>query len=188
MRSADSFNDLYEFLHLKSLALTHWGRDKMDAISQTTFSSAFSWMKMFEISVKISLKFVPKGAINNIPALVQIMAWSRSGDKPLFEPMMVGLLTQIYVTRPQWVKYLSMYGQDVLCGIFKGTYGTPHKISSAYCINNQTIEERTHNPYRGLQRQNNHKQNKRNTNGQQKWPPPGRSTRWPTTICNNNQV
>ena len=28
--------------------LTHWGRDKMDAISQTTFSSAFSWMKMFE--------------------------------------------------------------------------------------------------------------------------------------------
>ena len=28
--------------------LTHWGRDKMDAISQTTLSSAFSWMKMFE--------------------------------------------------------------------------------------------------------------------------------------------
>ena len=28
--------------------LTHWGRDKMDAISQTTFSNAFSWMKMHE--------------------------------------------------------------------------------------------------------------------------------------------
>ena len=41
------------------------------------------------ISIKISLKFVPKGPINNIPALVQIMAWRRSGDKPLFEPMMV---------------------------------------------------------------------------------------------------
>ena len=27
--------------------LTHWDRDKMDAISQTTFPSAFSWMKMF---------------------------------------------------------------------------------------------------------------------------------------------
>ena len=27
--------------------LTHWGRDEMDAISQTTFSSAFSRMKMF---------------------------------------------------------------------------------------------------------------------------------------------
>ena len=28
--------------------LTHWGPDKIDAISQTTFSNAFSWMKMKE--------------------------------------------------------------------------------------------------------------------------------------------
>ena len=55
------------------------------------------------ISIKISLKFVPKGPINNIPALVQIMAWRRSGDKPLSEPMMVTLPTHICVTRPQWV-------------------------------------------------------------------------------------
>ena len=34
-------------------SLTHWGRDKMDAISQTTFSSAFSWMKMFEFRINI---------------------------------------------------------------------------------------------------------------------------------------
>ena len=32
--------------------LTHWGRDKMDAISQTAFSNAFSWMKMFEYRLK----------------------------------------------------------------------------------------------------------------------------------------
>ena len=32
--------------------LTHWGRDKMAAISQTTFSSAFSWMKMFDFWIK----------------------------------------------------------------------------------------------------------------------------------------
>ena len=56
------------------------------------------------ISIKISLKFVPKGPINNIPALVQIMAWRRPGDKPLPEPMMVSLPTHICVTRPQWVK------------------------------------------------------------------------------------
>ena len=47
------------------------------------------------ISIKISLKFVPKGPINNIPALVQIMAWRRSGNKPLSEPMMVSLLTHV---------------------------------------------------------------------------------------------
>ena len=55
------------------------------------------------ISINISLKFVPKGLINNIPSLVQIMAWRRPGDKPLSEPMMVNLLTHISVTRPQWV-------------------------------------------------------------------------------------
>ena len=33
--------------------LTHWGRDKMAAISQTTFSNAFSWMKMYEFRLKI---------------------------------------------------------------------------------------------------------------------------------------
>ena len=55
------------------------------------------------IQIKISLKFVPGGPINNIPALVQIMAWRRPGDKPLSEPMMVGLPTHICVARPQWV-------------------------------------------------------------------------------------
>ena len=55
------------------------------------------------ILIKISLKFVPKGQINNIPALVQIMAWRRPGDKPLSEPMMVNLLTHICFNRPQWV-------------------------------------------------------------------------------------
>ena len=56
------------------------------------------------ISMKISLKFVPNGSINDIPALVQIMAWRRPGDKPLSEPIMIILLTHICVTRPQWVK------------------------------------------------------------------------------------
>ena len=54
-------------------------------------------------SIKFSLKYVPKGPINNVPALVQIMAWRRPGDKPLSEPMMISLLTHICVTRPQWV-------------------------------------------------------------------------------------
>ena len=40
------------------------------------------------ISLKIWLKFVPKGPINNNPALVWIMAWRRPGDKPLLEPML----------------------------------------------------------------------------------------------------
>ena len=60
------------------------------------------------ISTKNSLKFVPKGLINNILALVLIMAWCRPGNKPLSEPMLVRSLTHICVTQPQWVKELDV--------------------------------------------------------------------------------
>ena len=75
------------------------GRHFPDDIFKWIFLNGNVW-----IAIKISLKFVPKGSVNNIPPLVQIMAWRRPGDKPLFEPMMVNLLTHMCVTRPQWVK------------------------------------------------------------------------------------
>ena len=37
----------------------------------------------------ISLKFVPMSPYGNTPALVQVMAWYRPGDRPLPEPMYV---------------------------------------------------------------------------------------------------
>ena len=40
------------------------------------------------ILIKISLKFVPKGVIDNNQALVEIMAWRRIGANPLSEPML----------------------------------------------------------------------------------------------------
>ena len=116
--------------------LTLWHLNKMADILQVELSKVFSGMKMFELQfntlrprrneqhfaddifkhiffnenvwilIKISLKFVPKGPINNIPTLVQIMAWRRPGDKPLSGPMRVILLMHISVTRPQWVKFM----------------------------------------------------------------------------------
>ena len=72
------------------------------------------------IPVIISLKYVSKGPIINIPALVQIMAWRRSGDNPLSEPMIVDLPTHICVTRTQWVintrKKRPVFWCSVLCG------------------------------------------------------------------------
>ena len=38
-------------------------------------------------TIQISLKFVQMSPIHNMPALVQVMAWRRTGDKPLSEPM-----------------------------------------------------------------------------------------------------
>ena len=77
----------------------------MAAIFQATF---LIWILLNEsvwISIEISMKFVPKGPINNILALVQIMAWRRTDDNStLSEPMMVRLPRYICITRPQWVK------------------------------------------------------------------------------------
>ena len=56
------------------------------------------------IWINISLKFILRDPLNNIPSLIQIMAWPRPGEKTLSEPMMIKLPTQICVTRPQWVK------------------------------------------------------------------------------------
>ena len=67
------------------------------------------------IFIKISLKFVPRGPINNIPSLVYIMAWRLPGDKALSEPMMLSVLTQICITRPQWVKMMALQGNP---GVF----------------------------------------------------------------------
>ena len=53
-------------------------------------------MQLLEtVRIKVSLKFVRKGPINDTPALVQIMAWRRTGDKPLSYPMMVSLPTYV---------------------------------------------------------------------------------------------
>ena len=70
--------------------------------ADVTFNRIFE-NENVRLSIKFSLKFVPKGPINSIPALVQIMAWCRPGGKPLSEPMMENLLTHICVARPQWV-------------------------------------------------------------------------------------
>ena len=87
--------------HLNTLRPILNGRHFPDDIFIFIFLNENVW-----ISVKISLKFVPKGPINNIPALIQIMAWRRPGDKPLSEAMLVSLLTHICVTRPRWVNII----------------------------------------------------------------------------------
>ena len=75
----------------------------MAAFFPDIFKSIF-FNENVQILIKISLTFVPKAPINNIPTLVQIMAWRRPGAKPLSEPMMVNLLSHICITRPQWIK------------------------------------------------------------------------------------
>ena len=89
---------MYYFHALKTLSLRQDGCHFADDIFTCIFFNEYCC-----ILIKFSLKYVRKGPIDNNPALVQIMAWCRSGHKPLSEPMMVILLMHICVTRPQWV-------------------------------------------------------------------------------------
>ena len=66
------------------------GRHIADNIFKRFFLIENIW-----IPIKISLKYVPKGPINNIPALVQIMAWRHSGEKPLSESMLSLVLNEL---------------------------------------------------------------------------------------------
>ena len=98
------------------------GRHFPDDIFKCIFFNENIW-----IPIQISMKFVPKGPINNIPALVRIMAWRRPGDKPLSEPMMARVPTRICVTRPQWVKLAFQWIMDTgfhisLCTVINETY------------------------------------------------------------------
>ena len=87
-----------------SSGLIYWGQNKMDTIFHTTFSNAFSWLKMYEFQLRFHWSLFLRVQLTISPASVQIMAWSRPGDKPLSEPMMVSLQTHICVIWPPWVK------------------------------------------------------------------------------------
>ena len=93
----------WKYVIQKNQILTHWGRDKMDAISQRTFPRAFSLMLFVVFWLYFHWNIFARVKLTIKSAMVQLMAWRRSGDKPLSEPMMVSLLTHICVTRPQWV-------------------------------------------------------------------------------------
>ena len=79
---------VYCEITLKILFNTLGPRQHGRHIVDDTFKRIFL-NETVRISIKISLKSVPKGPINNIPTLVQMMAWHRPGDKPLSELMMI---------------------------------------------------------------------------------------------------
>ena len=112
MLISDNYNAIFNMFN--TLKPRQNGRRFADEILKWIFVNENVW-----VPIKISPKFVPKGPINNIPALVQIMASRRPCDKPLSEPMMVRLTTHICVTRPQWVNMFKRFNINhlTLCAI-----------------------------------------------------------------------
>ena len=60
------------------------GRHFADGIFKNVYMN-----EKFCILIRISMKFIPRGLIDNKQALVPVMAWRRTGDKPLSEPILI---------------------------------------------------------------------------------------------------
>ena len=103
---------LYHISHETSISalLTHWqnGRYFPDDIFKCIL-----WMKIYEFRLGFHWSLFLR-QINDIPALVLIMAWRPPGDRPLSETMMVRLLTHTCVTRPQWVNTVLHAALDIM--------------------------------------------------------------------------
>ena len=72
-----------------SYDVTHWGREQNGRHFAFDILKPIFFNEISCIFIQMSLKYVHKGSIDNMPSLVQIMVWRRTGDKPLSEPMMV---------------------------------------------------------------------------------------------------
>ena len=68
--------------------LTHLRLDKIAAIMADDISKWIFLDENGRIPTQISLKFISKSPVDNKLTLVQVIAWRRTGDKPLPEPMM----------------------------------------------------------------------------------------------------
>ena len=85
--------------------LTHLSPlDKMAAVLADNIFKCIFLNENEKIQIQISLKLVPRSPIDNKAALVQVMAWRRTGDKPLPEPMLT-LFTHICGIKGRWVQY-----------------------------------------------------------------------------------
>ena len=81
---------------ISTLRLRQNGRHFPDDIFECIFFN-----EILSVSITSSLKFVPKGPVISVSALVQIMAWHCPGNKPLSEPMIVWFTQPL--TWPHWV-------------------------------------------------------------------------------------
>ena len=90
-----------------TFALTHWGRDKIDAILQTTFSNAISWMKMFEFQLKFHWSLFSTVKLTIFQHWFRQWLAAEQATSHYLNQWWPSSTTHICVTRPQWVKVLN---------------------------------------------------------------------------------
>ena len=88
----------------RDFVLTHFPVNKMAAFFADGIFACIFMNEKFCISFRISLKFVPRGPIDNKSALVKVMAWSLTGDMNQYLP---SSLMHIYGTSESWIECMT---------------------------------------------------------------------------------
>ena len=126
----------------------------------TTFSSVFSWKSILINFVQISLMFIPRALIANLPPLHKIMAWCRVCEKQLPESrwprsITMNLDRRISINRKnckEWQKCDKMMYKNLInkksydcgyakwkCKTFKSTLKNISEMNMKYHIEDVTI-------------------------------------------------
>ena len=103
--------------HLHPLS-THLHRSKTATILADGIFKYVFLNENDRIPMKMSLKCFTKCPVDNKPALIQVMAWRRTGDKPLHKPMMAQVTNA----------YIRHKGDELMRDINKGMYGYVYYI------------------------------------------------------------
>ena len=84
-------------------AITHWDRDKMAVIFQTTFSNTFSWMKTFEFRFKVHWILFLMVQLTIFQLWFRQWLGADQATTHYLNQWWSILLTHIRVTGPQWI-------------------------------------------------------------------------------------
>ena len=87
--------------------LAHWGRDKLAAVFQTKFSKAFSWMKIYELLLRFDWNLFLRFELTVVQHWFIYWFGAEQATSLYLKQWWSSLLTDISVTRPQWVSACS---------------------------------------------------------------------------------
>ena len=116
--------------------LTYWGRDKMTAISRTTFSNALSWMKKYAIWFKIHWSLFLRFQLTIYQHWFGYWLGAEQATSHYLNQWWPSLLTDICVSRPQWLENARGYVFVWNLGTFNSQHGVQLTINFAFFIHN----------------------------------------------------
>ena len=109
MKSPFKWGHGWETSSISLSNLTHWGRDKIAAISQTAFSNAISSIKISNSRLSLHWRLFLSFQLTMFQNLAQIMVWCPVNDKPLSGSLMLNVLMHICLNNHNENAWLLLY-------------------------------------------------------------------------------